>query len=94
MFFFFPFLGQKTYQVRIYNTQNLSQFQSIQQQNLSQYQAKIFSNLSQFQSISLTKFEEVQMFKESSITTNQALIIQLTFLSYSNFLLHGVKGNM
>ena len=75
MFFFFsPFLGQKTYQVRIYNTQNLSQFQSIQQQNLShthqaiskKYQA-CFSNLSQFQSISLTKFEEVQMFKESSI---------------------------
>ena len=74
-FFFFPFLGQKTYQVRFYNTQNLSQFQSIQQQNLShtqtaiskKYQAKCFSNLSQFQSISLTKFEEVQMFKESSI---------------------------
>ena len=59
-FFFFPFLGQKTYQVRFYNTQNLSQFQSIQQQNLSQYQAKIFSNFSQFRSISLTKFKEVQ----------------------------------
>ena len=34
-FFFFSFPDQKTCQARIYNTQNLSQFQSIQQQNLS-----------------------------------------------------------